>query len=248
MHKEFKRVIANADTAVLFIHGIVGTPNHFRNLLPLEDLVPDGWSVWNLCLPGHGGSVKEFGQSTMAQWRQYVKMAFLELAENHGQVILVGHSMGTLFALQLAAEFPDKVQELFLLAVPLRPHLGFPIINSCLRLVFGRIREDRPVEQSILFACGATPTPKVWQYIGWLPRFAELLVQIRKTEKILTDIQVPCRIFQSRRDELVSNRSEKVLTKYGMNVVRLSHSGHFYYAPEDKNLVLTAWNKVKKQA
>lgn len=56
-HREYVRIVPGAKTAVLFMHGIVGTPNHFRDLLPLVDLVPDDWSVYNVLLPGHGGTV-----------------------------------------------------------------------------------------------------------------------------------------------------------------------------------------------
>ena len=248
MHLEKKRIVPNASTAVLLIHGIVGTPSHFRNLIPLEEGLPDSWSVWTLCLPGHGGTVEDFSHSSMKQWKSYVWAAFRELADEHEKIVLIGHSMGTLFALQLASQYPDQVRDLFLLAVPLRPHIGFAIVNSSLRLVFGKIREDHPMETSIVSACGSQPTKKLWRYIPWLPRFVELLVEIYKTEKILSDIQIPYRIFQSRKDELVSNRSEKILIKHGLHVTALPDSGHFYYAPEDKRRILASFADMKKQA
>ena len=45
-HQEYRRIVPGADMAVLMIHGIVGTPHHFDNLLPL---IPENWSVVNLC-------------------------------------------------------------------------------------------------------------------------------------------------------------------------------------------------------
>ena len=48
------REIAGADTALLMIHGIVGTPAHFSMLYPY---VPKDWSIYNMVLDGHGGSV-----------------------------------------------------------------------------------------------------------------------------------------------------------------------------------------------
>ena len=243
-----KRIVPNASTAVLLIHGIVVTPNHFRKLIPLEESVPENWSFWNLCLPGHGSTVEAFSHSSMKQWKAYVWGAFWELAAEHEKVILFGHSMGTLFALQLASQYPDQVRDLFLLAVPMRPHIGFAIVNSSLRLVFGKIREDHPMETSIVSACGSQPTRRLWRYIPWLPRFAELLVEIYNTEKILSDIQIPYRIFQSRKDELVSNRSEKILIKHGLHFTALPDSGHFYYAPEDKRRILASFEDMKKQA
>ena len=32
-HKEFKRILPDADSAFLFIHGILGTPDQFDNLI-----------------------------------------------------------------------------------------------------------------------------------------------------------------------------------------------------------------------
>lgn len=247
-HREFKRLVPGADTAVLLLHGIVGTPNHFRVLIPLQDAVPAVWSVHNLCLPGHGGTVEDFRKSSMEQWRNHAKSTFLELAESHKRVILVGHSMGTLFSLQLAVEFPEKVAGLFLLAVPMRPHVGLTIINSSLRLVFNAIREDKPMETAIASACGSTPTKLVWKYILWLPRFVELFAEIHRTEKILSKLSVPYVIFQSEKDELVANRSAKVLRKYGLRNIRtLPDSGHFYYAPSDRKRVMTSFRNVMKR-
>ena len=64
-HLEYIRIVDHADTAVLFIHGIVGTPNHFHAFIPL---VPEHISVCNLLLDGHGGSVKDFSHTSMRKW------------------------------------------------------------------------------------------------------------------------------------------------------------------------------------
>lgn len=248
MHASYKRIADGADTAVLMIHGIVGTPAHFRRLIPLEEQVPENWSVWNLCLPGHGGTVQAFALSSMEQWTEAALGAFLELAERHEKIILVGHSMGTLLALELAARYPERVKTLFLLAVPLRPRVGLSIIRGSLRLVFGKIRDDRPREKCIADACGCTPTMMIWRYIPWIPRFLELFALIHDTEKILNSICAPCIVFQSREDELVSRRSEKILEKYGIPFAVLPDSGHFYYAPEDQNRIVAAFDKLKEQA
>lgn len=249
-HEETRRIVNGADTAVLFLHGIVGTPNHFRERISLEQMVPENCSVYNLCLPGHGKTVPDFGKSSIKEWKNHVWHAFSELAEKHERVILVGHSMGTLFSLQLAAKNPQIVSDLFLLAVPLRPYVGAQIINSSLRLVFHAIREDRPMEASIAAACGSTPTRKVWQYLTWLPRFVELLIEIRETEKLLPGITIPCIAFQSAHDELVLKSAYPALLRGGMKDVHmLPDSGHFYYPPKDAERIYEAFEKIiKKQA
>ncbi len=246
-HRETIRIVSGASNAVLFIHGIAGTPEHFRNLIPLESLVPEEWSVYNLLLDGHGRKVSDFARSSMKKWLEQVGRIFDMLCHDHERVIVVGHSMGTLFAIDLAAAHPDRVESLFLLAVPMRPGLRLSGILNMLRLVFGKIREDRPVEAALKTACGVEPTKKVWKYLGWIPRFLELFVQIIKTERRLADLKVPCIAFQSGKDELVMNLSSRILKGCkAMNVRDLPESGHFYYAPEDRKNIIEEFRKIIK--
>ena len=237
-HPETRRLVPGAKCAVLFIHGIVGTPNHFRVVLPLEELVPENWSVYNIRQPGHGGTVEEFGRSNLNQWRGHARASFAELAQKHEKVVIVGHSLGTLFALQMALDRPEKVAQLFLVAVPMRPWVRLFGAVNCIKLAFGWIREDRPLEVATRNVCGVTTTKKVWKYIPWLPRFIELFAEIARTEKVMGGLRVPCVAWQSRKDELVSNFSAPVLQKSGvMEVHELENATHFYYAPEDVQLL-----------
>lgn len=238
MAQESKRMVPGAKTAVLFIHGICGTPNHFRSVLPLENLVPPAYSVRNLVLDGHGGGVREFGRSSMAQWKRTAWKAFEDLAESHEKVILVGHSMGTLFSIQLAVRHPEKVSFLFLLGVPLRVRLRLFGIGNFVRFAFGGLDEKDPVQKALKMASGITPTKKLWQYLPWIPRMLELFGQMRHTAKLLPDLTVPAIAFQSRRDEVVSGRSGRILEECGkLRVVNLPKSTHFYYPPEEAQQV-----------
>lgn len=229
-HAEFKRIVPGADTAVLFVHGILGTPNHFRDLIPLVQQVPENWSLHNVLLAGHGGSVEDFSCSSMEKWKRKVKYAFEELSKTHDRVIIVAHSMGTLFAIQLATEFPEKIPFLFLLGVPLRPHMRFEMMRDCVRMAFGTLPED-----SVLWkATSVTATNQIWKYIRWIPRYLELFREIGATERELNQLNVPCTAYQSRKDELVSNMTCRVLVRSGvMNVHQLNDSTHFHYTPAD---------------
>ena len=233
-HREYKRMVPGADTAVLFVHGILGTPNHFRELIPLEQLVPEDWSVYNVLLDGHGGNVDDFANSSMTVWRAQVKAAFEELDRTHEHVVVAAHSMGTLFAIQLAVEFPEKIPFLFLLGVPLRPHMRFGMMRDCLRMAIGTLPKD-----SVLWkATSVTATNRIWKYVRWIPRYLELFREIGATERILHQLKSPCTAYQSRKDELVSNRTYPVLKRSGvMTVHELNDSTHFYYVDGDKKRV-----------
>ena len=77
-HREFKRIVPEARSAVLFLHGIVSTPRHFD---PLLTLVPEDVSVWALLLDGHGKEVPDFGRTSMKKWETQVQKAILEIQE-----------------------------------------------------------------------------------------------------------------------------------------------------------------------
>lgn len=247
-HEEYVRLVPGADIAVLFIHGIVGTPNHFRDLIPLIDLVPENYSIYNVLLDGHGKSVDDFAKTSMKKWRAQVWRIFEQLSQTHKRVILVAHSMGTLFSIQLAIEHPEKVPFLFLIAVPLRPGIRLMTVRNLLCLVFGRLREDIPLEAATMKVCGLQTTRRLWKYIPWIPRFLELFGEICRTEKVMGQLRVPCVSYQSQRDELVANRTRRVLEKSGvMEVHNLLKSTHFYYHTDDQKTVRADFEKRIKE-
>lgn len=245
MHKEYIRYIPGAKNAVLFIHGIVGTPNHFRDLMPLVSLVPDSWTIHNVLLPGHGGSVEDFGRSSMEIWRSHVQQVYRELAKEHERVLVVAHSMGTLFAVQLALDHPEKISSLFLLAMPMRPGLRWTGIENVFRVAFDKVRKDCPHEAATRDACGVTVTRKLWKYICWIPRFLELYWEIHETEKRMDKLNVPCIAWQSKKDELVTNHTRRVLERYPAIEIRdLNDSTHFYYTEVDRKAVIQAFEEI----
>lgn len=243
-HEEVIRIVPDADIAVLFMHGIAGTPDHFHKVLPMIAQVPEEWSVYALRYPGHGGTADDFAHASMNQWRTYARETFRKLAATHEKVILVGHSMGNLFAMQLGVEYPAKIPFIFMLAAPMRPWPRLFGIVNLIKLGFGKLDMSDPLEASTSLVCGLTPTRKIWKYIKWIPRILELFAEIARTEKIMPDLKVPCVALQSRKDELVSNFSLGVLKKSGVvQVCELPESTHFYYAPEDQKTIFSVFSE-----
>lgn len=248
LHEEYVRIVPGTKAAVLFIHGIVGTPNHFRDLIPLVHLVPEDYSIYNVLLEGHGKTVDDFAKVSMKKWHEQVRRIFRELAGTHDHVILVGHSMGTLFSIQLALEYPEKIPSLFLLAVPLRPGIRLVTVRNLLFFVFGKLREDVPEEAATIKACGVQQTRKLWKYLKWIPRFWELLCEMHRTEKVLGNLRVRCSAYQSQRDDLVASCTCRILEKSAaMTVHSLEHSSHFYYSPDDQKRVCADFEKMIKE-
>ncbi len=237
-HQEYRRIIPGADTAVLFIHGILGTPDHFDFLLPH---VPAEWSVVNLLLDGHGQGVREFSRTSMVRWQEQVRQEADQLLANHDRLVITAHSMGTLFALQTAIAYPDRVAALFLLAVPLQPAPRAQAFTSALRVGLSLGEESPlPAVVSSKKAYSIAPDRRVWRYVRWVPRYLELFRTIRQVEQQLPQLTVPTVAIQSDEDELVSVDACRPLGRCAaVTLHRLEHSSHHHYDPVDKGKVVT---------
>lgn len=245
VHEEYKRIVPGAKTAVLLMHGICGSPNHFRQVLPMEEEIPPDWSVYNLVLPGHCASVSDFTHGSMNQWKRYADAAFDALCRSHEKVILVAHSMGTLFAMDMANRRPEKVACLFLLASPLYVRVRLRLVGNLLRLSMGKPENWDPVVTAMRMATGMEVTWKLWQYIPWIPRVAELLRECKVARTRPLALKSSCIAFQSYYDEVVSLRSGRALEESGrVETHTLSQSAHYYYHPEDANRILSRFRTV----
>jgi len=228
-HREYQKISDRKETAMLFIHGILGSPRQFD---PLLSCVPPDWTVRCLLLDGHGKGVRDFSRSSMKKWQAQVAAAVDVLASTHKRVLLVGHSMGTLFSLEQAVLCPDAVAGIFLLAAPLRVRIRLRLLPNLLRVWLDKPKKDDPVSAAFLQACSIRQDWRVWRYLGWIPRFWELLMQIRRTRKLLQQLRISGIAVQSRRDEMVGLAACNDL-KDRMQVLILENSTHFYYPEQD---------------
>ena len=233
-HKEYIRIVEGSKNAVLMIHGIAGSPAHFHALLPV---VPEDWSVYNILLDGHGGKVADFSATSMEKWKAQVADTVQQLLRRHEKIVIVAHSMGTLFALQAAVDYPERVTSLFLLASPLRVRIASDMIEGTLRVALKKTEGSKTAE-AMVDDCSIDLDEKLHRYIGWTPRFLELLEEIKRVRGILPRVRIPCVAFQSEKDELVSVEAAQDLQRNRrIEVVMLKDSGHFAYGEEDLKLL-----------
>lgn len=234
MHKEYKRIVEHSNKAVLFVHGIVGTPNHFKTFLPL---VPENISVFNILLDGHGKGVKDFSKTSMKKWKDQVSLAMEELAKNHDSIYVVAHSLGSLLAIEQAVNY-DKISKLFLLAVPLKLSLKPKLFVNSLKVFLDKI-DPKNEELVAAWECyGIANDKNLLRYIGWIPRYLELFSQIRCVRGMIDALNTPTVAYQSCKDEMVSRKSKMMLEKNpSISVVELKNSGHFYYPKTDYTLL-----------
>lgn len=243
-HREEKRIVAGADKAILFIHGIIGTPNHFADFVKL---VPKDVSVYNILLEGHGGTVADFSKASMKKWERQVSCAVEELLRDHGQLYIAAHSMGTLLAIEQAVKH-SAVKYLFLMAVPIKLLLKPQMVcNSC-KVYFNKIRPEDELAIAAKACCGITHDKNIFKYLGWVPRFLELFGKIRATRKLLPQLKTTSRAYQSQKDEMVARSSAEYLQRNSViDAVTLENSTHYHYGGTDRAYLLEEFAHLWEQ-
>lgn len=231
-HTPYIRRSGTADTAVLMVHGIMGSPRHFDCFLPL---LPEQWDVYSILLEGHGGTLRDFNRASMAGWKTQVQGWVSRLASKYARVMVIAHSMGTLLTMQAAIAHAHKVKAMVLLAPPLRIRVRAALIPRALKVAFGRTDPEDPVEAATCRATSVAPERRLWRYLGSLPHYVALFRLSRQCRG--AQPEVPKLVFLSGADELVSPRSGRELQPPAQQHL-LAGSGHFYYTPEELALML----------
>ncbi|MBQ8830514.1 MAG: hypothetical protein IJ017_02830 [Oscillospiraceae bacterium] len=236
-HSEFLRD-TDSDVAVLMIHGIAGTPAQFRKII---GIIPKEWTLHNILLDGHGKGVLDFGRSSMKKWRDQALSEAEKLINAHKKVLIVAHSMGTLFAIRVAISHPNKTCGLFLLSVPTRPWVRFSTMVKSFKIMLGKTGKDTDAMRN---GTSIRLEKQPLKYLSWVPRLIELLFEVRRVRALIPQLKVSTKTFQSYTDELVSARSIKDLENhpYIQNTV-LYNSGHFDYGYDDAELLRTELKK-----
>jgi carboxylesterase len=230
-------VTMNAGTAgrshfgVLVIHGFTATRESVELLLhPLQSL---GIPVSMPLLAGHGGpspaALKGLG---WMDWLHDADVAFRELGDRADRIIIVGHSMGALLALNLAVRHPGKVDSLVLVATAIRL---VSVLAPGRPLNFAALPISLIAKRWGLKSVFADPEGASCRgHYEWVPTDAVLSFfrLIKKTRKLLGAVHCPVFILHNRSESTVLPESVGVLNSSlgtpdsERSVLWLSRSGH----------------------
>ncbi len=233
VHSETKRIVPGAKAAVLFVHGIVSTPRFFD---AYAAALPAEVSVHSVLLPGHGGSVRDFGRHSAKEWESHVRAALDALRAAHERVYIVAHSLGTLLAIREAVRDDARIAGMLLLCVPLR-------IWVKPSGMFGKLCKGVGLSrgEDLHRYYGIRQDWRFWRYAGWIPRYLELFAISRRTRQEICRLKVPSCVFMAQKDELVSLRSVKCMAEHPAITLRyLPGSDHNNYPPEDRAAIMAA--------
>lgn len=246
-HQPFSCELSGAKTAVIFIHGILEGPYQFHGLA--EKILDIGVSSFGILLPGHGGSAKQFGKSHRRQWVHYVDRQIEDISKRYPQIILVGHSMGTLLSL-LACKKHDSIIGVVCLATPLAVKMNLKGLICSLKVLTGRYSKD---DDYVLASYRAWSISKgSWNdYLHWIPRYLDLFYLMYETKRELPTIKQPLLFIHCQCDEFVRNKTTKILKEklqgHNYELLELCESGHFYYRHDEGTQLETAILKFIKK-
>jgi pimeloyl-ACP methyl ester carboxylesterase len=236
-----------AKPTVMFVHG--AGLDHSSFGLQSRYFGYHGRNVLALDLPAHGRSEGPPLASieAIADWLSRVlKTLKLEKAS------VVGHSMGSLAALEFAARYPAQCERIVLVGT------GYPMKVAAPFLEAARDNDDSAFDMHTIWghgaqaAFGANPNPGMWMYGDALARLERLAPGVLHADlKACNDytgaeaaaekVKCPALFVLGRRDVMTPPRAAKTLQERiaGAKAVEIGASGHTLMA-EAPDAVLDA--------
>ncbi len=239
-NREFKAAQPN----VVFIHG--ASHDHSVWALQSRYFAYHGWNVLALDLPGHGrsGCAPHASIEDSARW-----LLRLLDAANIAQTALVGHSMGSLIALEAAANAPQRVSKLALLGTAAPMLVGEGLLNAA------RANDTAAHDMVTIWGhrsrSGTNPNPGMWM-MGYNLRLNEraakdvLFIDLNACNNYKSaleraaQIQCPALVLTGQRDIMTPPKAAQALAKALPNAKLTSVDAGHALMSEQPDAVLDA--------
>jgi pimeloyl-ACP methyl ester carboxylesterase len=159
----------SARRTVVFVHGAGLDHSWFG--LQSRYFGYHGWNVLAVDLPGHGRSEGPPIPTVeaMAQWL----FGFLEKTSLE-KIAVVGHSMGSLIAVECAAQQPQRVERIALIGTAYPMKVGEAFLEAARRNEPTAFDMETIWGHAAQVPLGANPNPGMWMYGDSLARLARL--------------------------------------------------------------------------
>jgi pimeloyl-ACP methyl ester carboxylesterase len=219
---------------VIFVHG--AQHDHSVWILQSRYLAHHGYGVLALDLPGHGRSAGPAlaGVEALAEW-----VIAVQDAAGVRAAAIVGHSMGSLIALECAARHPDRVAKIALLAI------AYPMKVSAELLQATKDDEPRAQDMVNIWSHAAyaqypnNPAPGFWvigENLRLMQRQKPGVMHLDFTAcnayaggaQAAAKVRCPALFLLARRDAMTPARAAQEFAKTvkGAKVVTVAGSGH----------------------
>ena len=225
--------LTGANTIVLCVHGIQGSPRQFQWLV---ECLPEQVDYTCVLLPGHGETTREFRSIGARDWIEYVVDCYRKLCAKYDRVIYVGHSMGCLLGI-IAAKETGSSQPMLFLACPLSLHPTVRYFSNNLKAV-GQGNDSDPYVSAAREA-NSVISKHAWSYLLCLKPYWGLLRLIHAAKTALRQIpDLRAVLVHSQADEIVSAKSLLFFANLpNATSYNLPGCGHFYYSREGRHQI-----------
>jgi pimeloyl-ACP methyl ester carboxylesterase len=246
-----------AKPTVVFIHGVLN--DHSVWILQSRYLAHHGWNVLAIDQPGHGHSGGEAPASVQDAARAVLGLLdALQIA----QAALVGHSLGSLIALQTAADAPERVSRLVMVGTAYPMKVSPALLDSSLEQPLKAIDMVNTFSHSTLAPPPSALGPGTWLRGGSKALMRRVLAsnpqvnvfhrgftacdRYDEGEQAMERVQCPTLFILGTHDQMTPPKAAQSLirrARHGQTVLlRVGHS----LMTEDPDGVLTALTRFLK--
>lgn len=228
-----------AKPTVVFIHGVLN--DHSVWILQSRHFAHHGWNVLAIDLPGQGRS-KGAPPASVEEAAQTV-LALLD-AVGAPRAALVGHSFGSLIALEAAARAPDRVSHLVLCGTAFPMKVSPALLDNALNAPEKAIHMVNVFSHSTLSPPPSALGPGTWLYGASRALMRRMLASNREVnvfhtgfkacdgyaggEKAMAAVQCPTLFVIGAHDQMTPPKSARALAKLarqpGIAEVNAGHS------------------------
>jgi len=153
------KVFNPVQPTVVFIHGVLN--DHSVWILQSRYLAHHGWNVLAIDLPGHGRSG---GEAPASVEEVADTIAALLDAAGVAQAALIGHSWGSLIALEAAARLQRRIHHLALVGTAFPMRVSPALIEASLHDPMQALKQVNVFSRSTLAAPPSVLGPGTWVY------------------------------------------------------------------------------------
>ena len=214
-----------AKPTVVFIHGVLN--DHSVWILQSRYLANHGWNVLAIDLPGHGKSGGKPPESV-----EEAADAVLALLKAVGvdQAALVGHSFGSLIALEAAARAPAQVSHLAMVGTAYPMKVSPALLDSAVNAPEKAIAMVNTFSHSTLCPPPSALGPGTWLYGGSRALMRRMLASNAETnvfytgfkacndyasgEQAMAAVHCPTLFLVGRHDQMTPPKAAKALAAH----------------------------------
>lgn len=247
-----------AQPTIVFIHGVLN--DHSVWILQSRYLAHHAWNVLAIDLPGHGKSGGE-PPSTVQEAAATV-IALLD-AMKIDKAVLVGHSFGSLVALQAAADAPSRVSQLVMVGTAYPMKVSPALLDSSLNQPLKAIDMVNVFSHSTLAPPPSALGPGTWLHGGSRALMRRVLASNPKVnvfhrgfvacdsydqgEQAMDKVECPTLFILGTHDQMTPPKAAQSLSKrakHGQTV--LLRAGHSLMTENPDGVLMALQRFIKR--